>query len=86
MDIYINTTVDVIKSLLLAKGFSITRKHNHFSAIYPVAWGRYHILYDLIDGEVFCDFHYDNKLHGIGLGADYGNKPETYFDAHLREE
>ena len=86
MDIYINTTVDVIESLLLAKGFSITRKKNHFSAIYAVPWGRYHILYELIDGVVFCDFHYDNKLHGIGLGADYGKKPEAYFDVHLKEE
>lgn len=86
MDIYISTTVDVIESLLLAKGFSIKHKRNHFSAIYPVTWGRYHMLYDLIDGKVFCDFHYDNKLHGIGLGADYGKKPEAYFDEHLKEE
>ena len=44
------------------------------------------MLYELIEGEVFCDFHYDNKLHGIGLGADYGKKPEAYFNAHLKEQ
>jgi len=30
------------------------------------------ITYELIAGEVFCDFHFDNKIHGIGMGADYG--------------
>jgi hypothetical protein len=85
MDIYINTTVDIVGNLLLTKGFTIKRKKNHFSAIYAVPWGRYHMLYELIDGEVFCDFHYDNKLHGIGLGADYGKKPDVYFNIYLKD-
>lgn len=49
-----------------------------------VLQGRYHFMYELIDGEVFCDFHFDNKIHGIGMGADYGGKPEEYFDNHLK--
>jgi len=45
--------------------------------------GRYHFMYELIAGEVFCDFHFDNKIHGIGMGADYGKKPEEYFKKNL---
>ncbi len=84
MDIYINTTVTNIEQILKEKNFTITQKSNHFSAMYYVKDGRYHFMYKLIDGKVFCDFHFDNKFHGIGMGADYGKKPEVYFEKHLQ--
>ena len=84
MDIYINTNVNKIEKLLKEKRFVIKRKKNHYSAMYSINSGRYHFMYELIQGEVFCDFHFDNKIHGIGMGADYGSKPEEYFDKHLK--
>ena len=84
MDIYINTNVNKIGQLLKEKGFVIKRKKNHYSAMHYVSHGRYHFMYELIDGEVFCDFHFDNKIHGIGMGADYERKPEEYFEKHLK--
>lgn len=84
MDIYVNTTVEKIEQILKDKNFTITQKSNHFSAMQYVKDGRYHFMYAVIDNELFCDFHFDNKIHGIGMGADYGKKPETYFDKNLR--
>src|SRR6266851_3845092 len=85
MDIYLNTTVKNLEKLLKSKNFTIKWKKNHFSAMSYVPNGRYHLLYLLLDGKVFCDFHFDNKIHGIGFGADYGTKPEGYFTEHLKE-
>jgi hypothetical protein len=79
MDIYLNTDPETLKKILIEKNFAIKWKKNHFSAICNVSNGRYHMLYLALNGRVFCDFHYDNKIHGIGLGADYGTKPESYF-------
>lgn len=49
-----------------------------------VKGGRYHILFAYIDGEAFCDFHFDNTIHFIGTGADYGKKPELFFNNKLK--
>jgi hypothetical protein len=86
MDIYITTTPELFEKLLKKKDFEITWKKNHFSAMHHVSRGRYHILYLKRDGKIFCDFHFDNKIHGIGMGADYGVKPEAYFDKYLKNE
>lgn len=51
-----------------------------------VTGGRYHIIYLLLEKKVFIDFHFDNTIHGIGMGADYGKKPEEYFTVHLKRE
>jgi hypothetical protein len=85
MDIYIKSDISTIEKILAAKEFSITRKKNHFSAMHYIKGGRYHFLYAFIDGEVFCDFHFDNTLHAIGTGADYGKKPEAYFDSQIKK-
>jgi hypothetical protein len=84
MDIYINTTIDKIEQILKEKSFTIKRKSNHFSAMQYVKDGRYHFMYNAINNEIFCDFHFDNKIHGIGMGADYGKKPEEYFKQNLQ--
>ena len=84
MDIYINTNVEKIGQLLKEKGFVIERKKNHYSAMYYITSGRYHFMYELIDEVIFCDFHFDNKIHGIGMGADYGRQPEEYFEKNLK--
>src|ERR1700742_35876 len=86
MDIYIDTQLEILKKMLINKHYTITWKKNHFSATKHIHNGRYHILYLLLDGQIFCDFHYDNKIHGIGMGADYGTKPEKYFEMHLKEK
>ena len=86
MDIYINIPINSLAAKLKEKGFVIKRKKNHYSGMLYVNDGRYHFMYELIDGEVFCDFHFDNKIHGIGMGADYGKKPEEYFEKYLRKE
>ncbi len=86
MDIYVTTTIENFENLVKKQNFTIKWKKNHFSAMSTVPKGRYHILYMLLDGKVFCDFHYDNKIHGIGFGADYRTKPEKYFTKHLKEK
>lgn len=86
MDIYIKTNVNKIEKLLQETDFTITRKSNHFSAMQYVKGGRYHILFEYIDNEVFCDFHFDNTVHFIGTGADYGKKPEEFFNRQVKEK
>jgi len=85
MDIYLNSKIETLETILRKQNFTITWKKNYFSAMRKVPKGRYHILYLLRDGKVFCDFHYDNKIHGIGMGANYGTKPEEYFTKYLKE-
>ena len=86
MDIYLTATVQQFQNLLEKKKFSSNWKKNHFSAMQYDSGGRYHILFLELDGKVFCDFHYDNKIHGIGMGADYGKRPENYFEKNLKND
>ncbi len=66
-------------------GFTIKLKQNYFSATHYSEGGRYHLLYELVDNKVFCDFHFDNTIHIICFGVDYRKKPQTFFNIILRE-
>jgi hypothetical protein len=46
-----------------------------------------HVLIKQMNKEqVFCEIHYDSKIHFLFLGVDYDIEPATFFKSELKEK
>ncbi len=87
MDVKINCSLEVIACILFELGFSLDRKRNYTSAIRRTKCGRMHVLIKQMNKEqVFCEIHYDSKIHFLFLGVDYDIEPATFFKSELKEK
>jgi len=85
MDLYVNSKLETVTDIFKSLRFTIFQKKRYLEARYKMPKGcRYHAKWALLEGKVYCDFHYDNFIHFTFWGVDYGIKPRDFFNQKIR--
>lgn len=85
MDLYIDSNIETVTDIFKSLGFTIFQRKGYLEARCKMLKGcRYHAKWGLLDGKVYCDFHYDNFIHFTFFGVDYKTKPKEFFDKKIK--
>ena len=85
MDLYIGTTKEELKEILVALGFKVTEKEKYFDAKLKESTGRFHTMFTELGDKIYCDLHYDKDKYKWFIGVDYKKKPKELLEGKLRK-
>ena len=85
VDLDIKTSIDDLIVLFKDLDFTIQGKASHTSAIKANAMGRLHAAFTETEDGVYCDLHYDHKVHFLLFGVDYKKRPRVFFEEVLEK-
>jgi hypothetical protein len=81
MDIIIEGPLSRLLNALECLGFETEDHRTYYAAILKQPHGRYHALIKQLSvGKIYCDLHYDSKLHFLAFGVDYLKRPRDYYE------
>ena len=83
MDLYLKTQPQIFSQILKTHGLQIRAKRNYFDAKLKTKLGRIHAMYAVIDGNLYCDLHFDYRIHLFFIGVDYSKTPNAFFSEKL---
>ncbi|MCG8608587.1 hypothetical protein MJD09_26825, partial [bacterium] len=66
-------------------GFSIESKRGYMSALKKNAGGRMHAAFIQSGDGIYCDLHYDYRIHFLLFGVDYKQRPGEFFEDSFRQ-
>jgi hypothetical protein len=85
VDLEIQTTPPEFTEILRDLGFVIQKRESHISAMKKNSGGRMHAAFIQTAESVYCDLHYDYRVHFLLFGVDYKEKPRRYFEESMME-
>lgn len=84
MDLIVEGTLSRLLNALECLGFETEDHRTYYAAILKEPQGRHHALIKQLSvGKIYCDLHYDRKLHFLAFGVDYLKRPRDYYEQVL---
>ncbi len=84
MDIFLSTSVEKFSKILESLGFKITKKRKYYCAILNKCDGRIHAPFCKLKDKIYCDLHFDLKIHFMFMGVDFKIIPKMFFDKKIK--
>lgn len=44
------------------------------------------LLKEVGDSDIYCDLHWDRRIHFLAFGVDYRTRPRRFYDEVLRSK
>jgi len=83
MDLYIYANLEELTKIFRLLDFKVSKKNIYFSAKLKTPRGRFHAMFSELTNRIYCDLHFDNKIHFLLFGVDYKIKPLRFFKERM---
>lgn len=83
MDIYFNTSKNVLVRIFKDLGFKLKKKKKYVNCTLKQSGGRFHAMFAPFKNGIYCDFHFDKPIHFMFLNVNFKKMPSKYYKKNL---